>query len=138
MFCKYIILFNEEPGSIAPHVTLERTCVSALSLKISTSRNSPGGGDGDGGDDGGGPGSEGGGNSMGGGIGKGNGCTMTPEVTNFSVDWSIPTTEALPKSSRDIVKIEATMIDLLPVKIPLRTVVKNDHREIGLILYEFT
>ena len=40
---------------------------------------------------------------------------MIPEVPNLSVDWIIPTTEAPPMSRRDIVKIEATIRDLLNV-----------------------
>ena len=100
----YIIRFIEVPGSITPQATLERTWFSVLSLYISTSRVSTGG---DGG------GGEGGGNC--GGIGGGGSCTMIPEVPNLSVDWIIPTTEAPPMSSRDIVKIDATMRDLLSV-----------------------
>ena len=103
----YIIRLIEVPGSIAPQVTLERTWVNALSLYISTSRVCSGGGEG---------GGEGGGDGgKGGGIDGGGGCTMIPEVPNLSVDWIIPTTEAPPMSSRDIVKIEATIRDLLSV-----------------------
>jgi hypothetical protein len=105
----YIILFFEVPGLIFPQVTLERTWVSALSLYIWTSRVCSGGGGGGveaGGDDG--------GNDDGGGsISGSDGCITIPEVPSLSVDWSIPTTEELPRSSRDMVKIETTMKDLL-------------------------
>ena len=76
---------------------------------MSTSRVCSGGGEGVG--EGGGAGGDGGGCMI---IGGG-GCTMTPEVPSLSVDWIIPTTEALPMSSRDIAMIEVTMSDLLGV-----------------------
>ena len=108
---------------------LERTWVSELSLYISTLSEGSGDGDGVGEGDGDGVGEgdgdgvgEGGKDGVGEGRGKGGGnqgmsgfddCTMIPEVLTVSVDWRIPTTEALPMSNKHKVKTETAMWDLL-------------------------
>jgi hypothetical protein len=115
----------EEPGSIAPQVILETTCVSALSLYISTSRICSGGGGG-GGEEGGDSGNDCGNIGWDNGITGEDGCTTIPEELNLSVDWIIPTAEKLPINNRDMTKIEANMKDLLCDVVPLINVGKNN------------